>query len=208
MVPHTFYITFFWKGTIMNPKDNLPGPDDYGFLDEWENETEKHYDPLAENPLDPLSNILDTAQQQIEGTAPIAPIPPDIPTDVFPDKPNDENEEATSDMDKDNVKDNAEFPTPTEKHSLDVGPSSSTRKIQSRSPLFDIYNGRGRSSHIPPPRLSHGRSGAGLGHGTGRNSVWCTKQQDYVDTEGCQDCGYYDQDEQDPDRRCTHPDRE
>jgi hypothetical protein len=133
----------------MNPHYNLPGSYDYCFLDGWENE--KYYDQLPENPLDSLSNIIDEAEQQIEVTVPIASIPTDIPTDVFPDKTNDENEEAPSEVDKDHAKDNAEFPTPTEKHSLYVGPCSGTDKIQSTPPLFDIYNECGRSSHVPTP---------------------------------------------------------
>jgi len=189
----------------MNPQDNLPGPDDYGFLDEGENEAQKQSDPLAKNPLDPLSDMLDTAEQQIEGTAPISPTPPDLPPEVSPDESDKEKEEAPSDTDKDDDKDNIDLSTLTEERSVDIGPSWGAKSIP---PLFDIYNERGRSPHIPPTRFSHGRGGAGLGHSAGRNSVWCPKQQDYVDTEDCQDCGYYNEEEQDPDRRCTHPDQE
>jgi hypothetical protein len=190
----------------MNPQDNLPGPDDYGFLDEWDNEAAKQFDPLAENPLDPLSNILDAAEQQIEGTTPIGPQPPDIPPDVFPDKPNEENDETPSDKGKD--EDEADSQTPAPEGTTDIRLNWSGSDIRSKTPLSDIHHERGYQSRVPPSRFSHGRGGAGLGHSAGRNSVWCPKQQDYVNTEDCQDCGYYNEEEQDPDRRCTHPDQE
>jgi hypothetical protein len=192
----------------MNPQDNLPGSDDYGFLDEWENEAQQQPDPLAKNPLDPLSDMLDTAEQQIEGTAPINPAPPDLPPDVSPDESDKAKEEAPSDMGEEGDKDNVDFPRLTEGGTADIGPSWGASNIKSVPPLFGIYNERGRRPHIPPTRLSRGRGGAGLGHSAGRDSMWCPKQQDYVNTEDCHDCEYYNAGEQDPYRRCTHPDQE
>lgn len=101
----------------MNPQDDLPGPDDYGFLDEWENEAQKQSDPLAENPLDTFSDMLYAVEQQIEGIAPISPTPPDLPPDILPDESGEEKEEAPSDEDK------VDLPRPAEGGTVDIGPS-------------------------------------------------------------------------------------
>jgi len=161
----------------MNPQDNQPGPDDYGFLDAWENEAQQQSDPLANNLLDLLDDMLDMAEQHIEGAAPIDPTPTDLPPGVSRDE-SEEEEVGPSDIDTVGDTDNLDIHRLAGEGIVDASVGWELGNIRSEPPVFGIHKQAGRRIHIPPTRFSRGRGGAGLGHSAGRDSMWCPKQQD------------------------------
>lgn len=189
----------------MYPQDNLPSPNDFGFLDVWENEAAKQFDPLADNPLDPLSNILNAAEQHIEDTTPIGHQPPDILLDVFPEKTNEDNDEISPDTVRSVGE--ADLHTLGPEGTTEIERSWSSSDFRSKSPLSDINHGRSFQSRVPPPRFSRPRSGAGLSYSSGQDTTWCPKTQEMTNIDYCQGCQYYNEDESDHENVCTHPDR-
>jgi len=189
----------------MYPEDDFLNPNEYDFLDDWEKSIERQAYPNPVNPGDPLDDMLDHVEHHIEGHSPIDPDPIASPSPFMPDEGGAPEQDLPQQEEDDIDQIDTPFLPPQGKGGVNIGPSWDSNK--NSPPLHGDHFSGGRGYHPPKYSQSRSRGSAGLGHGSGRSIIWCPISHTMVNIEDCQDCEYFNEQADDTDDRCEHPDK-